>query len=201
MARTKREQPNSSNRKGTYRATTNKNKQNRPLAKKTGREWADHKYIEKRKSKSGKTVYIYDGAGTSGFLGDQSYNVISAPHNPNVYFLVKRNKRDYINTDVEKAKSELAKKQIGRGMDDLKKAISNKDADKAMKAASTTAEGVGSFLSTSMKALAGPAWNTIQDGIGFVKDAAGILETGINAVYIDQGLVDWASNNGPFLHK
>ena len=202
MTRTKRKEPNSSNRKGRYRAAVNKKNDDRKLAKNTGREWADHKYIEKRISKkSGKTVYVYDGAGTSDQLGSGPLNVISAPSYPGVYFVTKRNERDFINTDVEKAKNELAKKQIGRGIEDLKTAISDKDAQKAMDAASTTAEGVGSFLDTAVKSLAGPAWNTVQEGIGFVKDIGSVLNDGIEILQIPDSTVQTFVDSGIFLHK
>ena len=201
MTKIRRKKPNSSNRKGRYRAAINKKNDDRKLAKNTGREWSDHKYIEKRISKNGKTVYIYDGAGTSGQLGGGPLNVMESPSYPGIYYVAKRNERDFINTDVEKAKNELAKKQIGRGIEDLKTAISDKDAKKAMDAASTTAEGIGSFLDTSIKSLAGPAWNTVQEGIGFIKDIGSVLNEGVEVLQIPDSTVETFVDSGIFLHR
>ena len=69
MTRIKRDMPNSSNRQGEHRNAANSNV-NRPTqyqsAESSGREWGDHKYTDKVKTKTGKIRYIYDDTASTG---------------------------------------------------------------------------------------------------------------------------------------
>ena len=61
--RIKRKNVNGENRRGEHRAAVNPN---RGPSVTSDREWADHKYIDKVKTKTGKIRYIYDDAYGSG---------------------------------------------------------------------------------------------------------------------------------------
>ena len=62
-SRIKRKPLNSHTRRGNYRDAVN---QNSSVASDSGREWGEHKYTDKVKTKTGKIRYIYDDTSSSG---------------------------------------------------------------------------------------------------------------------------------------
>ena len=159
-----------------------------------GVEWENHKYIDKVKTKTGRIRYVYDDKDSG-----ESYNLVQTPDGQH-YYIFKHNKRFKINVQDAKDQAFLAKKGTEIGVNNFKKAVQDKDVGKAADAATFTVGNVAKSLGMSVAALAGPAVNTVTEGMGLVQDMGSILTTGMDIVDIPESYVEHYLATGEF-HK